>query len=369
VKATNLILIDGSGYIFRAFHALPPMTRPDGTPVNAVFGFTNMLAQLLKDHTGSHIAVIFDAGRLTFRNRLYEQYKAHRPPPPEELIPQFEAVLTPSGGITPHATAPYARAMGVVRGSRRTRTTIAAAAAVLVAIALGVAYARRESPSSPLRLAASAASATKPVWLAVLPPQYAGRPEDDWFSDGLADELRGALVKIPGVQVKGSRSSQTFKGTAKTIPEIARTVNVRYVMEGSVRKAGNDLRITAQLIDASTDAHLWAEKYGGTLDDNFDIQEKVTHSIVDALNLKLTPQEVGLLAERPIPSALAYEFYLKAKREILSSTKEGFDRALRYPGPDVYGLPNQPPYYGGHDRDHHQQYGRHDGVPSVRAVF
>ncbi len=88
----HLVLIDGSGYIFRAFHALPPMTRPDGTPVNAVFGFTNMLAQFLKDHTGTHIAVIFDAGRFTFRNRLYEAYKAHRPPAPEELIPQFALV-------------------------------------------------------------------------------------------------------------------------------------------------------------------------------------------------------------------------------------------------------------------------------------
>ncbi len=85
----HLVLIDGSGFIFRAFHALPPMTRPDGTPVNAVFGFTNMLARLLKDHTGTHIAVIFDAGRHTFRNRLYDAYKANRPPAPEELIPQF----------------------------------------------------------------------------------------------------------------------------------------------------------------------------------------------------------------------------------------------------------------------------------------
>jgi len=91
-KKLHLILIDGSGFIFRAFHALPPMTRPDGTPVNAVFGFTNMLAKLLKEHVGTHIAVIFDAGRLTFRNRLYEAYKAHRPPAPEELIPQFALV-------------------------------------------------------------------------------------------------------------------------------------------------------------------------------------------------------------------------------------------------------------------------------------
>ena len=88
----HLILIDGSGFVFRAFHALPPMTRPDGTPVNAVFGFTNMLARLLKDHVGTHFAVIFDAGRFTFRNRIYDQYKAHRPPAPEELIPQFALV-------------------------------------------------------------------------------------------------------------------------------------------------------------------------------------------------------------------------------------------------------------------------------------
>src|ERR1700742_5267191 len=91
-SSMHLVLIDGSGFIFRAFHALPPMTRPDGTPVNAVFGFTNMLARLLKDHTGTHIAVIFDAGRLTFRNRLYDAYKANRPPAPPELIPQFALV-------------------------------------------------------------------------------------------------------------------------------------------------------------------------------------------------------------------------------------------------------------------------------------
>jgi len=88
----HLVLVDGSGFLFRAFHALPPLTRPDGTPVNAVLGFTNMLAKFLKEHTGSHLAVIFDAGRDTFRNRLYPSYKAQRPPPPPELLPQFALV-------------------------------------------------------------------------------------------------------------------------------------------------------------------------------------------------------------------------------------------------------------------------------------
>src|ERR1700749_1946649 len=88
----HLVLIDGSGFIFRAYPARPPMTRPDGTPVNAVFGFSNMLAKLLREHVGTHIAVIFDAGSKTFRNRLYDAYKAHRPPPPDDLIPQFKLV-------------------------------------------------------------------------------------------------------------------------------------------------------------------------------------------------------------------------------------------------------------------------------------
>ena len=90
--APHLILIDGSGFIFRAFHALPPMNGPGGTPVNAVFGFSNMLGRLLQNHEGTHVAVVFDAGRTTFRNDLYDKYKAQRPEPPPELVPQFALV-------------------------------------------------------------------------------------------------------------------------------------------------------------------------------------------------------------------------------------------------------------------------------------
>ncbi len=95
----HLVLIDGSGFIFRAYHALPPMTRADGTPINAVFGFCNMLAKLLREHVGTHLACVFDAGRTVFRNELFPDYKAHRPPPPEELIPQF--------GLIREATAAF----------------------------------------------------------------------------------------------------------------------------------------------------------------------------------------------------------------------------------------------------------------------
>ena len=95
-KRDHLFLVDGSGFIFRAYHALPPMTRRDGTPVNAVYGFCNMLIKLLEDanefEQPSHFAVIFDAGRKTFRNDIYPEYKAHRPPAPEDLVPQFDLI-------------------------------------------------------------------------------------------------------------------------------------------------------------------------------------------------------------------------------------------------------------------------------------
>ena len=88
----HLYLVDGSGYIFRAFHALPPLTRDDGTPVNAVLGFTTMLLKLVEDSDADHLAVIFDSARENFRNDIYPEYKAHRPPPPEELVPQFALI-------------------------------------------------------------------------------------------------------------------------------------------------------------------------------------------------------------------------------------------------------------------------------------
>ncbi len=88
----HVFLVDGSGFIFRAYHALPPMTRADGTPVNALYGFCTMLMKLLEDTDADHVAVVFDTARETFRNTIYPDYKANRPPPPEDLVPQFELI-------------------------------------------------------------------------------------------------------------------------------------------------------------------------------------------------------------------------------------------------------------------------------------
>ena len=132
------------------------------------------------------------------------------------------------------------------------------------------------------------------------------------------------------MRVISRTSAMMLKGTKKDMKTIGRELNVHYVLEGSVRKAGNDLRITAQLIDATSDAHLWAEKYKGTLNDVFDIQEKVSRSIVDELKLTLSPEEKKKINERPIENVQAYEYYLKANAEIFKYTEDAINNAIRY---------------------------------------
>ena len=165
--------------------------------------------------------------------------------------------------------------------------------------------------------------------IAVLPfENLSPDPDQEYFSDGLTEEVISDLSNVRALRVISRSSAMTFKGTKKKVPEIARELDVQYVLEGSVRKAGNSLRITAQLIDAASDAHLWAEKYSGTLDDVFDVQEKVSRSIVTALRLKLTTEESQKIAERPIDNVAAHQCYLRANVEIWRFTESSLDSAL-----------------------------------------
>jgi TolB-like protein len=154
-------------------------------------------------------------------------------------------------------------------------------------------------------------------------------PDQEYFSDGLTEEIITDLSHIHDLLVISRSSAMTYKGTKKKISEIAREVNVHYVLEGSVRKAGNNLRITAQLIDGINDSHIWAEKFSGALDDIFDIQEKVSRAITDALKIKLSPEDKKKLYERSIDNAFAYDRFLRAYSEILSWTKEKISLGLK----------------------------------------
>ena len=153
--------------------------------------------------------------------------------------------------------------------------------------------------------------------VAVLPfTNMSADADNEFFSDGLTEELITDLSGVKALRVTSRNSSMQFKATTKTPREIGRTLGVRYLLTGSVRKAGGALRIATQLVDAETDAPLWAEKYSGTMDDVFEVQERVSRAIVDALQIKLTTSEDVRLAARPIQNARAFELYLQARAEM-----------------------------------------------------
>jgi TolB-like protein/Flp pilus assembly protein TadD len=155
-------------------------------------------------------------------------------------------------------------------------------------------------------------------------------PGDAYFADGLTEEIITTLSHIHSLRVISRSSAMVLKGTQKDVRTIGQELDIEFVLEGSVRKAGDDLRITAQLIDAESDAHLWAEKYDGVFGDVFAIQEQVASSIAGALQLRLTPQEHQRIAERPIENVAAYESYLRGRQEVLRGSVDALDRALRH---------------------------------------
>ncbi len=183
------------------------------------------------------------------------------------------------------------------------------------------------TPSGPQR-ERPADEETKPS-IAVLPfENLSADPEQEYFCDGVTEEITADLSQLHGLRVISRNSAMQMKGVRKDTLTISRELGVRYVLEGSVRKAGNRLRITAQLIDAPNDEHLWAEKYDGTLDDIFEIQESVSRSIVEAMRLKLSPDEDRRLAESRIEDPRAYECYIRARQDAWLLTEASIARAL-----------------------------------------
>ncbi len=165
--------------------------------------------------------------------------------------------------------------------------------------------------------------------IAVLPfSNLSVDPDNAYFADGLTDEVITDLSQIRALRVISRTSSMAFKDTTQDVKTIARELGVRYVLEGSVRRSGDRLRITAQLIDASTDDHLWADKYDGTVEDIFAFQERLARTIVDALQLRLSSDEERRLAERPIANLHAYESYLRARQEGWRWREDAIDHAV-----------------------------------------
>ena len=153
-------------------------------------------------------------------------------------------------------------------------------------------------------------------------------PGDAYFSDGLTEELIAELSGVRDLRVISRTTAMKLKDSDKDVAAIARELNVQYVLEGSVRKAGDDLRITAQLIDATTDDHLGAERYSGTMDDVFQMQERLARDIVEALKVNLSPEEENRLSKPRITNPLAFECYLRARQSLAQFTAKSEDRAI-----------------------------------------
>ncbi len=166
--------------------------------------------------------------------------------------------------------------------------------------------------------------------VAVLPfENLSGDPEQEYFADGMVEEIITALSRFKLLFVIARNSSFAFKGKAVDIKEVGRRLGVRYVLEGAVRKASGKVRITGQLIDATTGAHIWADRFERDLTDIFALQDEVTVAVVSAIQPKLLQTEVGLAARRRPENLTAYDFFLRALQKSYSSTREGHTEAIR----------------------------------------
>jgi adenylate cyclase len=165
--------------------------------------------------------------------------------------------------------------------------------------------------------------------LAVLPFQnMSGDPEQEYFADGMVEEITTAISRLPWLFVIARNSSFTYKDRAVDVKQVAQELGVRYVLEGSVRKAGTRVRITGQLIDTASGSHIWADHFDGALDDIFDLQDRVAASVVGAIEPKLRLSEIERASRKPTDSLDAYDLYLRALAQTYRYHEQGLVAAI-----------------------------------------
>ncbi len=191
--------------------------------------------------------------------------------------------------------------------------------------------------ATPLAVAKSNAAKSEPngatASIAILPfTNMSGDPEQEYFSDGITEDIITDLSKIAGLTVIARNSSFTYKGRSVDVRTVGRELGVRSVLEGSIRRAAKRVRITAQLVDAATGGHLWADRYDRDLTDIFEVQDDVTRRIVDALKVTLSPAENERLTAGGTSSMDAYDYVLRGRELLLGKTKnrETFEQATKF---------------------------------------
>ncbi len=165
--------------------------------------------------------------------------------------------------------------------------------------------------------------------ITVLPfHNLSGDPEQEYFADGMVEDIIAALSRIRWLFVIARNSSFTYKGRAVDVKGVGQELGVRYVLEGSVRKSGNKVRITGQLIDATNGTHIWAERFEGLLDDIFELQDQIAESVVGAISPQLERAEIERAKRKPTDSLDAYDYYLRGMAKLHSGTREAVEVAL-----------------------------------------
>ena len=184
----------------------------------------------------------------------------------------------------------------------------------------------RDAPESALALPDKPST----IAIAVLPfENMSGDPEQEYFADGMVEEITTALSRFKWLFVIARNSSFTYKGKAVNVKQVGRELGVRYVLEGSVRKAAGKVRITGQLVDAISGAHIWADRFERDLTDVFALQDEVTVAVVSAIQPKIIQTEIALAARRRPENLTAYDFWLRAIQQSGLATREGFAEATR----------------------------------------
>ena len=252
----------------------------------------------------------------------YDYLGEHRVKNVSTPVRVYKVLLEPG-----QAPTRFRQAIRTLARSRR-KITLGVVAAVVVVLVAVLAWNLYRQSVTEAALAAFEREAALPLpdrpSIAVLPFQnLSGDPEQDYFADGIVEDLITDLSKISGLFVIARNSTFTYKGQQVKVRQVAEELGVRYVLEGSVRRASERVRINAQLIDATTGGHLWAERYDGTLADVFALQDRVTERIVSALAVKLTIEDRKVLEHSDRPLNLdAYEYVLRGRAKLAQANRQ-----------------------------------------------
>jgi TolB-like protein/DNA-binding winged helix-turn-helix (wHTH) protein/Tfp pilus assembly protein PilF len=219
----------------------------------------------------------------------------------------------------------------VVEGQRTRRFSLSRIAMLAVAVLAGSALISGITVHYVRGVNASKGKANRSSSLVVLPLEnLSGDKEQDYFADGMTDDLIANLAKIHSLRVISRSTAMAYKGTHKPLPQIATELNVDAVVEGTVMRVGNRVRITAELVQVSTDQHLWADTYESPIGDVLALQNRVSSAIVDEIRINLTKEDKERLAQKPSVSPEAYEDYLKGRYYWNKRSGDGFEKAIGY---------------------------------------